>query len=1354
MRILGYIQIESAAYYDIPNEVFAYANLNRGEVVVFVACDTDNGTFYWRYIDSKAIQSFINLPNINQKTQRYYFTHSEKCDKECLSRTLTTWKKIFDQKMASIKDEKFLAEQFAETHRAPFSRIIPLFSNLPESHITRREVGDLVDWVNSPSSEENSNLCILQGQAGVGKSVVIKKLIEELNKQQVNTLCIKADSLNIMSNEMQLDKLIDHIRYLKSDQRIFVVIIDQIDALSQYLTNDRDRINMFVTLISHMQDYRDVKIVVSCRKYDLEYDNNLKSLCHKAHFVDLGKLPLDDVKRVLELLKTGLDKQIDSQTIELLQTAHLLNLFCLVYRQNSHFIKVNNAHHLYDEFWRLLTNKTPDKIEPSNAEAFLFTIAESALKQKTLSPIISVDSCGEKALDYLASNNAIVKHNNNGYTFFHQSFYEYTLARLYTQNGESFFKQIQKDFQGIEIRSIVKSVYEYEREHSLNQYSKDLQIIFNSKNIRLHIKLLVLSLIATSDTVYDCERELISRICVQDEKLLSYFLRGIRHEKWFVSLKPVVLSLIGSLSQNSELLYPIANYLSCASFKYPTEVFHIIETIEDKNVSTYITNNVLRGHNDYRRKIVKNALLRSNLDSYFRINALIDALKTNQKFVLDEIGKLILDYLLRENDINDKHDAHLLVETLCKKLSDDYPEDYLTMFHRCFIEVLARKSKPQYLTKLTFNEVFGYHMGEYDKKLFYIYKKLLVKFSSESNRIKVLIKDLYDSNNECAISLAFEVMSLNPLLFDKEIYGVIDDSNMMDIFLQGDIEYYFLVMLRNWYFVQSFERKSKYENLILNFNSKSDKISNKNRNYDRRLYPFIEYNKWKLISVTIPEKTTNSKIKRCRLELNRRYYNKPYELKKPDHGVRAAEICGGSLSKEGFARLSFKRWIDLFSVNERWHHGRKPIDIRVNADQFRACVCNDTCRFKSFVFGLFADGSIRQIYKVAGIKGLLEGGVDIESVWPYAKQFLTVDFVKSDPHDFSDIMKYYLVSENGHLDELALFFKSIAILPDEDDKIYTSMPGSDELEGQVNNLLTKAINSHQGKCVEMLIKLCSLEQRRAYGYQILNEIEPFISEDIRLLVVHKIFYKEYYEQELTQATFENYIKRLSSEALYLCAHAIQYYWYRNSSLISEFINRINGDARTHKLLAEIYFYGLTVPGMVDDSKRRLDKMLLLNEAEVIADIVRICIKNYTNDEYTSICEQYLRKFSNDERENVIHSYCWHADELPLDAFDLFLELYSCFKANKSRDVFDELKYIKKCIIEYPRECLEFIQSQGYEDTEISQLVNKEITEALLMIYKRLNENKDQESMNSLMSIFERLIYSGNSLVINKIESNQ
>lgn len=1350
VKHLTYQPIESDAFYDIPNEVFAYANLNRGEVVVFVACDPENGTFYWRYIDSNAIQSFINLPKENQETQRYHFTQSEKCDKESLSQTLIKWKKIFEQKMASIKDEKYFAEQFAEIHRVPFSRITPFFSDLSESHITRREVGDLMDWINSTSTEGNSNLCILQGQAGVGKSVVIKKLIEELDKQQVKTLCIKADSLNMMSNEMWLDKLIEHIQYLKSDQRNLVVIIDQIDALSQYLTNDRDKINMFVTLISDLKDYPDVKIVVSCRKYDLEYDNDLKALCHKAHFVDIGKLRLEDVKRVINLLKTGLSKQIDTQTTELLQTAHLLNLFCMVYQRNSHFVKVNNAHHLYDEFWRLLLETAPKTLEKCSVETTLLKIAECAQNQKTLSPIISLDANGESALEYLASNNVIVK-KDNCYSFFHQSFYDYTLARLYTRKEGSFFENIQGGFQGIEMRSTVKAILDYERAHTPELYSNDLRLILNSSKIRLHIKLLTLSLIAMSEDVCNYEQEIISYVCSKDEKLLSYFLRGIRHDKWFTTLEHTVLPLVKTLTQQSPLLYPIANYLSCASFNYPKVVFVSINQSKDNDVKRYITNFILRGHNDYNRAFVRDALLSSNLDSHFFIDALLDALQTNKNFVLEEAKKLINSYLLRDKEQKKGHDAYMVVDVLCKKLAEEHPKEFMVVFHSEFIKIIKKDSREHYIPGFTYNKVFGYNMDDYDHKLLDLYKSQLSMFSNEESTIKPMVHELLATNNVSAVCIALETMAKNPLLYNEWIRKILCDFDMMDSFLNGDIEYYFLILLRNWYLLQDTNQKSSYEKQILNYKSKNDGLTNKDRNYDRRLYPFIGYNKWKLISVTIPVNIKNADIKRTRQELNRRYYNKPYELKKPDHSVHLAEICGGTLSEKKFQKLSFQKWLELFAIDEQWHHNRKPVDIRINADQFKKCVSNESLGFKSFVFDLFADDSIKTIYKIAGIKGLLEGGIEIGLAWPYVKQFMNIDFVKSYPHDFKEIIQHYLETENKYIDELAPFLMSVAILPNEDNHRHISLPEADGLKEGANSLLTKALNSYQGICVDLITKLCGIEQRKALGYQLINEIEDRISEDVRLFVVYKTFDQKNYDENLTQTTFKHYINRLPVESLYVLANTIQYYWYNNPKIVEDYIDRIQEDVRTHELLAEIYFYGITRPNMADENNTRLEKFLSLNEEDVIADIVKICLKSYKHAEYKLLCEQYLRRFSNDGREDVVQAYCWHAEELPDEAFDFFVDVYSCLNTNKYRDVIEELKYIQKCVIRYPRECLDYIQSLDYENCEYDFFVDERITEILLVIYKRLNEISDTETMNSLMDTFEELMCSGNNRIINKID---
>ena len=182
VKHLTHSPVDSVAYYDIPNSIFAYAHLNKGEVVIFIACDPNNETFYWRYIDVNSIQEFIDLPKVNQQTKRYFFTLHQICNKTNLFDTLSSWKRIFDQKMASVKDEKALADHFVEIQRIPFSKINTIFSNLKDSHLIRHEVYDILSWLKTPIDDKQGNLCILQGNAGVGKSVVIKELIEILDQ--------------------------------------------------------------------------------------------------------------------------------------------------------------------------------------------------------------------------------------------------------------------------------------------------------------------------------------------------------------------------------------------------------------------------------------------------------------------------------------------------------------------------------------------------------------------------------------------------------------------------------------------------------------------------------------------------------------------------------------------------------------------------------------------------------------------------------------------------------------------------------------------------------------------------------------------------------------------------------------------------------------------------------------------------------------------------------------------------------------------------------------------------------------------------------------------------------------------
>ena len=157
-------------------------------------------------------------------------------------------------------------------HEISFKGLNDCFHGLPKSHIQRVETSQVLSWIKSPFSQDDKNFCLLTGNAGVGKSVVIKDLIQVLKEEDIKTLSIKADCIDNIKEEATIQTILDAIDYLASGERFLVLIIDQLDSLPQYLTNDRKRFNLLLDVIYAMQDRKNIRIVVSCRKYDLELE--------------------------------------------------------------------------------------------------------------------------------------------------------------------------------------------------------------------------------------------------------------------------------------------------------------------------------------------------------------------------------------------------------------------------------------------------------------------------------------------------------------------------------------------------------------------------------------------------------------------------------------------------------------------------------------------------------------------------------------------------------------------------------------------------------------------------------------------------------------------------------------------------------------------------------------------------------------------------------------------------------------------------------------------------------------------------------------------------------------------------
>ena len=87
---------------------------------------------------------------------------------------------------------------------------------------------------------------------------------------------------------------------------------------------------------------------------------------------------------------------------------------------------------------------------------------------------------------------------------------------------------------------------------------------------------------------------------------------------------------------------------------------------------------------------------------------------------------------------------------------------------------------------------------------------------------------------------------------------------------------------------------------------------------------------------------------------------------------------------------------------------------------------------------------------------------------------------------------------------------------------------------------------------------------------------------------------------------------------------------------------------------------------------------------------------------------------------------------------------------KGREIYNQLKYVKKCISAYPVQSYKFISSQRYSDIDGVNMVDDEIVKILLEIYKKLRQDENTDAMNELLDLFDEYIYRDNRVLKNAV----
>ncbi len=1350
---------------EIPAYFVAYAMRMRNEVCIFFSVDANENKIYWKYISDDYIRQFNNEGDNIIHT--YEFHNDEIVTSKNVATTIDRWKQVFNDKIAQLTKEKKSTEEVMSESRSAFDRINTDFHNLKDSFIDRKEIGILYQWVKDDLSENESCVKLLVGNAGMGKSVVIRKTIQRLEKDGIKCFAIKADKLQppvgYTSNE-HLELLRNTFSSLNQEKRS-VLVIDQIDALSQYINSDRSKLENITALIKLFSDgdkSGNVRIIVSCRSFDLDFDPKL-SLLGREPKIKLGLLAKEDVEKVLDRLKVGLYKELDDKTKTVLQTPQHLNLFCRVYAKNEKkdYYSITE---LYDELWLQTIGLAESKINKEVAERILYDLALKIYDDETLTPQWDYDTSELIEANYLISE-GIIEQIDNRATFFHQSMYDYAFARYYKKEKRSLIQDLlaKEKHQGIFMRSTVNFVLDYERTKNEKQYKEDVNAILFSGKIRTHIQLMLLWALANRVDILPFEKKCIKELFVRNRLLFYSFIRRTYNKEWYQIITPLIAKEIKTMRIGDAVYENVYGYFWNHVQQSTEDVFMLVDSIKDEKTRNAIARNILRATPDYTFGIVTKWYKVLCDTPYYKADFLERALPSNPQFVLDNISELI-DYILTPQKKENQHEERVVettLEEICTHLKEKYPEVFYPILRDRILYAINANRTPSWRDVIDNNNVFPLMMDQHHHAyaLHEWFGEMLKRqvLHQTSNTIAD-IRNLLNQNEASCCGFAFKAMKEAPTLFTDDIIAILKDTKLVDDLLSySDVTYHFLEMLRAWFPLVDSDTLTLCQELIYDFKSDSDMQPDKKRSYTGAYYPHLGYEQRKLIWA-IPENLRNSKIKRKKQELDRRF---KYEWKneKPDHDVTAAFVCGGLMSAEQYKTVSCEDWRKSFYGIKDFAKGKyRHFDERVHADAFKQCVSERSNFFEKFVFQIFEEEHIPAIYKLSGLDGLTMANYPKDQLLPLLwKSMDMFDKLSKGGYGYRlfEVIDNFTSIEGEHIDRIEEFLKKI-ILSEYNSKYDASI--EDQFDKSISNdTLNVGVNSTQGHAIQSFTKIGKLSQRKKKVYDFFLKSHDVLSVEHQLVTMLYL-QRECYDNELYNKVMFRYANKPVTDYLFLNADRMHWFWCNDPEQILPYFRMILSKRRAKPILVQIMFFGMQYEKSKEISKEMFEDLLSQNEEEVIRKIIPLAYQHLSDETYGKQSEAFLRRYANDNRDEIRHSYFIWCDKMPESSIELFMELLTSWLNCSLEGGFHEIvKHLEKCCNNYPYECYQCVKMLIDSKSDIAYYDEEELLKILLTCYRIFMDDEENEKADEVMDVFDEMMlnsYSnGMAKVLKEIEKN-
>jgi hypothetical protein len=354
--------------------------------------------------------------------------------------------------------------------------------------IPRAESGQVTDLL------LQGNRVFVTGGAGSGKSTVLSQVARDAMGQGWPVMSLRLDRIGpaetaeALGGDLGLpaSPVIALAGVAAGEDSL--LILDQLDAVSLVAGARSNQFDLVAELVAQAARQPGMRMVLSCRQFDLDNDFRLMSLAtaEGTQRVEVSLLDETTVAEVLGWLGVSPDHLADPMR-ELLRVPQHLALFAQLAHAQVVNVSLHSLKDLYDRFWIMQASRLRARLHNDSRwlETIDFLCDEIARRQELFIPLPRLDQRSEETQALASEGLIVVEGHRVG--FFHETFFDYVFARRFVGAGHP-IRDLLDPPQDLFRRRQVRQILAHERDADRARYLQDLRFLIHDEAVRSHLR--------------------------------------------------------------------------------------------------------------------------------------------------------------------------------------------------------------------------------------------------------------------------------------------------------------------------------------------------------------------------------------------------------------------------------------------------------------------------------------------------------------------------------------------------------------------------------------------------------------------------------------------------------------------------------------------------------------------------------------------------------------------------------------------------------------------------------------------------------------------------------------------------